>query len=119
MEKTGKITLIGPAKIGGKRYPVGATPEVTPEIALQLAKMGAIEATPSEIEKARAAISISREHDVEAILPIADLMQGEMAETLKTGTGNWSRAKIAAALGRDVSDAEIKAAETAINLLKE
>lgn len=119
MEKTGKVTLIGPAKIGGRRYPAGATPEVTAEIAIQLAEMGAIEATPSEIETARAAMGIAREHAVEAIQPIVDLMTGDKADTIKTNAGNWSRAKIAATLGRQVSDEEVKAAETAARLLAE
>lgn len=110
MDKTGKVTLISPAKVGGKRLPVGATPEVTPEIAIQLAEMGAIEARPAEIEKARAALKIADEHATGAIAPIVDLMKGEKAAELKTDAGNWSAAKIGAALGRKVEAPEIEAA---------
>lgn len=116
METTGKVKLIAPAKVGGKRLPAGATPEVTPEIALQLAEMGAIEATPSEIERAKAALGIAREHEVEGVAQIVDLMTGDQADSLKTDAGNWSPAKIGAALGREVTPAEIKAADTVLRL---
>lgn len=116
MEKTGRVTLIAPAKVGGKRLAAGATPEVTPAIAIQLAEMGAIEASAAEIDKAKAALTTAAGHSVDGIASIVELMKGEKADALKTDAGNWSAAKIGAALGRKVGAQEIEAAATAAGL---
>lgn len=120
MENTlGKVTLISPAKVGGKRLKPGATPLVTAAIALQLAEMGAIEANATEVEALRSALQVADEHAVESIAPIVDLMKGEKAGELKTDAGNWSAAKIGAALGRKVEPAEIQAAAKIVELTPE
>lgn len=119
MENTGKVTLIAPAKVGGKRLKPGATPVVSAAIALQLAEMGAIEAKPSEVDALRSALKVADDHSVENLAPIVDLMKGEQAGALKTAAGNWSAAKIAAALGRDVEPAEIAAAAKIVELTPE
>lgn len=113
MGKTGKVLLVSPAKIGGKVWRVGSTPEVTAEIAIQLAEAGAIEAKPGEIGAAKDAIARAALTSTDSIAPIVDLMKADVAGELKTATGNWSPAKIGKALGREVTAEEIEAAATA------
>lgn len=115
----GKVKLVSPAKIGGRRRPAGATVEVSARTALRLAEMGAIDATPAQVAEMRAALAAHDEagaHATDAVAPIVALMTGDTAETLKTEAGNWSAAKIGAALGRKVSGGEIETAAKAAEL---
>lgn len=116
MARTGTVLLVSPAKIGGKVWPVGSSPEVTGEIALQLAEVGAIEAKPAEIAQAKDALAKAAKASTENVGQIVDLMRADKAGTLKTKAGNWSPAAIGKALGRDVSAEEIEAAATAAAL---
>lgn len=110
MMQTGKVKLISPAKIDGRKHDAGATPEVTLAQLLQLADAGAIEITPSDHAKLREQLAIEAEVQplaTEQLEPIVALMQGDGAADLKSKDGKWLAARISKALGREVSQDEI------------
>lgn len=109
----GKVKLIAPAKIDGKRVGVGATPEVSADQALQLAEAGAIEITSDDLAKLRQLVNAETDAgqlSTEQLMPIVELMRGETSAELKTASGNWSVGKLGKALGRDLSQGEVDAA---------